>query len=171
MAKRHIEKNILNYSIIGYIIIAIVGTLLHYLYDWTGENLIVGFFSAVSESIWEHMKLLFFPAVAYGFYFTTILSKQYPCIEPAYFLSVIISTFSIPVLFYVYTGILGKSYAFFDILIFFIAILILFFLTYGLSRNRKLCKYLMLIRRLILVLIVAFMVFSYLTPKFGIFVE
>ncbi len=171
MVKAHIEKNILNYSVIGYIIIVIVGTLLHYLYDWTGENLIVGFFSAVNESIWEHMKLLFFPAVAYGFFFSTVLSRQYPCIEPAYFLSVIIATFVIPVLFYVYTGLLGRSYIFFDILIFFIAVLILFLLTYALSRSRKLCKYLMLVRRVILALIVAFMTFSYLTPKFGIFME
>ena len=39
----------------------VLGTLLHFTYEWSGENLFVGSFSAVNESVWEHLKLVFFP--------------------------------------------------------------------------------------------------------------
>ena len=45
----------------GFLFTAAAGTLLHFAYGWSGENPVVGAFSAVSESTWEHMKLLFVP--------------------------------------------------------------------------------------------------------------
>ena len=41
----------------------ILGTLLHFTYEWSGNNLFVGSFSAVNESIWEHLKLVFYPMI------------------------------------------------------------------------------------------------------------
>ena len=43
-----------------------MGTLLHFLFDWTGGNAVVALFSAVNESIWEHLKLLFYPMVLFA---------------------------------------------------------------------------------------------------------
>ena len=40
--------------------ISILGVLLHFTYEWSDDNRIVGLFSAVNESTWEHLKLLFF---------------------------------------------------------------------------------------------------------------
>ena len=49
------------WEIAEFIFIAIVGTLLHFVYDWSGQNPAVGIIAPVSESTWEHLKLLFFP--------------------------------------------------------------------------------------------------------------
>ena len=57
------NKLLLNYSITGVILVSIVGTVAHFIYDWTGQNPIIGLITAVNESTWEHMKLLFFPMV------------------------------------------------------------------------------------------------------------
>ena len=38
-----------------------LGTLLHFTFEWSGNNPVVGIFSAVNESTWEHLKILFFP--------------------------------------------------------------------------------------------------------------
>lgn len=38
-----------------------VGTLFHFLFELSGENAFVGLFTPVNESVWEHLKLLFFP--------------------------------------------------------------------------------------------------------------
>lgn len=43
------------------IIVSVIGTLAHFVYDWSGQNSFVGLFTPVNESTWEHMKLLFFP--------------------------------------------------------------------------------------------------------------
>lgn len=37
--------------------ITIIGSLLHFTYGWSKRNKVVGIFSAVNESTWEHIKL------------------------------------------------------------------------------------------------------------------
>ena len=65
-----IKKNVIAFFIIG-----ILGTLSHFIYEWTGENLIAGYFFNVNESTWEHLKLLFFPTVTYSVFEYTFLNK------------------------------------------------------------------------------------------------
>lgn len=48
------------WHIIGFFWIVIVGSLLHFTYEWSGRATIVGFFSSVNESLWEHLKLGYF---------------------------------------------------------------------------------------------------------------
>ena len=56
--KRYTKINIImTLSAIG------LGVLWHFLFDITGENRFVGLFSPVNESVWEHLKILYFPFV------------------------------------------------------------------------------------------------------------
>ena len=48
-------------NLFRFIFISVLGVLLHFTYEWSGDNAVVGLFSAVNESTWEHLKLLFFP--------------------------------------------------------------------------------------------------------------
>ena len=50
----------------GFIVAAVLGTLLHFLFDWTGGSVFAALFSAVNESIWEHMKLLYYPMLLFA---------------------------------------------------------------------------------------------------------
>ena len=45
----------------GILFTLIAGTLLHFCYEWRGENHFVALFAPVSESLWELLKLLYFP--------------------------------------------------------------------------------------------------------------
>ena len=49
----------------GIIFTLATGTLLHFTYEWSGENPFVALYSPVSESVWEHLKLLFFHQAEY----------------------------------------------------------------------------------------------------------
>ena len=53
-------------AVLEFIIVGTVGTLWHFVYDWTGDNHFIGFFFPVNESTWEHLKLIFFPAIIYS---------------------------------------------------------------------------------------------------------
>ena len=44
----------------------ILGTILHFSYEWSGNNKIIATFSATNESVWEHLKLVFFPMLILG---------------------------------------------------------------------------------------------------------
>ena len=48
------------WHLIGVFWIIIVGTLLHFTYEWSGDSAFVGIFSAINESVWEHLKLGYF---------------------------------------------------------------------------------------------------------------
>ena len=108
----------------SFLFIAIAGTLCHFLYEWTKSPL-AALFCPVSESVWEHLKLLYFP-----FLFLTLQSilctDRHPRITSSSLysrlLAVLCGMLSIITLYYTYTGIIGKNYLFPDILIFLISI-------------------------------------------------
>ena len=74
------NKNRIIY-ITGYIAVAILGTLLHFVYEWSGSNMIVGLFSSTNESTWEHMKLAFYPMLIFSIIFM-ILYMKYSALTP-----------------------------------------------------------------------------------------
>lgn len=108
---------------IGAIFMIIMGSLGHFLYDWTNKNKIVGYFAAVNESTWEHIKLVMAPsflwlAVEYHVYYGN------PNLFLARFIGLLVMMVTIPVLFYGYKMIFKKNNLIVDILIFIVAIIL-----------------------------------------------
>ena len=115
------KKAIPYWQMVGFIFTAVAGTLLHFLFDWTGGNAVAALFSAVNESIWEHMKLLYYPMLIFAFVEYSLWGKgisQFWCVKLTGMLA---GLALIPILYYTYTGILGMSADWFNITIFFFA--------------------------------------------------
>ena len=109
------------WQLAGFVFTSIFGTLLHFAYDWSGGSLFFALFSTVNESIFEHMKLLFFPMFAFCFiqnYFSKEKQINFWCTKLK---GTLVGLVLIPLLYYTYTGILGTSADWFNITIFFIA--------------------------------------------------
>ena len=157
------------YTILGIVFTAILGTLSHFVYDWTGNNFIVGLFFPVNESTWEHIKLLFFPMLLYSIYMSKKLSKEYPCINSALLSGILIGAFSIPVIFYTYSGILGYNIAWLDIAIFFICVIIAFITVYKLALSCKAEKFEGILIFLVCITALLFIIFTIYPPDIGIF--
>lgn len=155
------NKKLLYYTIAGFLFVSIFGTLLHFVYEWTGENFIVGFFAPINESIWEHIKLLFFPMWIYGLFMIQRLKSQYPCISYAYSLAVPVGCLLIPVLFYTYTGIIGYHIGAVDIAIFFISAFAAFYIVYKLTIHCGTKPFERLLMALNVILLLSFIVFTY----------
>lgn len=156
--------------IIGYFFVCITGSLLHFTYEWSNNNFIIGLFSAVSESTWEHMKLLFFPMLVYALFCNYKLKKDYPCILSAFSFGILLGTFLIPVIFYTYSGILGRNYQFLDLATFFISVLAAFFATYRLTLSCKFASYTPILKAVIFIVMVFFWIFTYFAPNIGLFI-
>ena len=153
----------------GFATSALFGTLLHFLYDWLGEAIWIAPFSGVNESTWEHMKLLFWPmlvfAVVQSFFFRD--RSDFACVKLC---GIVIGLVLIPVLFYTYNGVIGKSPDFVNISIFFISAAAAYFCEYLLFKSEKLtCRSPWVSIAIIAALAVCFAVFTFLTPKLGIF--
>lgn len=164
-------KNLKSYMISGAVFVLILGTLLHFAYDYLGQNIVVGLFTPVNESTWEHMKLVFFPMIICSIYFNTRLKSEFPCVNSAMAFATLVGTFLIPVLFYTYSGILGYNLAFFDISTFFISVIYSFYLAYNLTLSCSTEKYETLLSALLVIVGVSFIIFTLFPPQIGLFVS
>src|SRR5690625_7821014 len=73
--------------------LGIVGSLLHFLFDWTGHNRVVAIFSAVNESYWEHIKIAVWPVAFLHIVIFAAGGYQHPSFLPAS----TIALYSIPI--------------------------------------------------------------------------
>ena len=156
---------------IGFVFISVFGTLLHFLYKWMGANPIVGLFSPVNESIWEHMKLFFFPMLLFTVimsYFN-ILQTHYPALVPALLIGLLSGTWFIPVTYYTYSGILGRNITWIDVLLFYLAVLFGLRTAYSRTQNCKLQKYEIPLKICTMIMLILFMLFSQFSPGWGMF--
>ncbi len=110
---------------------SLIGTFLHFLYDISNHNKIVGVFSAVNESVWEHIKLALTPTFIYS-----LVDGYFYGYYDNYFFAKLISVLSIiivmPLLFYGSKLFLKKHITIINILIFFITVFISELLMYRL---------------------------------------
>ena len=164
-------KNIKVWLIAGFIFTAVFGTLSHFFYDWSGENPLIGLISPVNESTWEHMKLVFFPVLIWSFCISPLLSHEFSSPRPALLFGGILGTFAVPVLFYTYSGILGRNVAWIDILIFFICVFVTFFSAWKLQNSVKIYQKRAAIYLTVVFLIILFFLFTFLPPDIGLFAE
>lgn len=156
------------YQIFSAIFVCILGTLLHFTYKLSGENQLVASFSAVNESVWEHLKLLYFPMLLttiIGYFYIGKSSTNFLCAKT---LGIITSILFVIVFFYTYSGIIGKSIVFIDISSFFIAVILGEYVSFKLMTSNF--QYNNIIAVFILIiLLISFIVFTYFTPELGIF--
>ena len=112
----------MSFIFISIIVISIVGTLSHFLYDITNHNKIMGLFAAVNESTWEHIKIALTPTLLWSLVDGFIYGSN-----PNYFLAKLVSLIIIivlmPLIFYGYQFILKKEIVIFNIMSFYIVII------------------------------------------------
>lgn len=159
------------YTIAGILFTLIIGTLSHFTYKWSDNNRIVGLIFPVNESVWEHMKLIFFPMLLYSFYASKKLKNEYPYISSALNFGISLGTLLIPIIFYTYSGILGYNTLILDIGTFAISVILAFYAVYKLSLSYRLHKFKIPLKLMILLFATCFMVFTYATPSIGIFID
>lgn len=162
-------EHLKRYTIIGIFFVLIMGTLSHFLYDWSRNYYIVGFFTPVNESIWEHMKMLFFPMLLFSLFIILKFKGTYTYITSSLCFGILTGTLLIPLFFYAYTSVLGKDSFILDIGIFILSIIIAFWLSYKLTLSCKLEPYTLLLCCLVCSLFICFILFTYHPPQTRIF--
>ena len=114
------KRSIPLWQMVGFIFTGVLGTALHFLFDWTGGSWAAALFSAVNESIWEHKKLLFYPLVLFAAIEYEVWGKERSDFWCVKLLGILLGLVLIPMVYYTYTGILGKSFDWLNITIFFL---------------------------------------------------
>ena len=162
--------DIRKFSILSTIFVIFVGTLLNFAYGWSSQNIIVGLFSAINESTWEHLKLLFYPMLITsiaGYFFVGKNTSNYWCVRV---IGIILAMALTIVLFYTYSGILGYNIDIINISIFVISVIIGEYVSYKLLQSLMVCKTWKAILTLVIISAM-FTIFTSNPPSIGLFVS
>lgn len=152
--------------------VSVFGVLLHFLYEWTNESVFAAPFSAVNESTFEHMKLLYFPLLAFAFIELKFTGKDREIYWGIKLVSTLTGLILIPVIFYTYKGALGGSAEWFYVAIFFIAAAVTFLVEYLLSKNEASFCLSENVSFLLFCLVgVLFVLFTFFTPRIPLFLD
>ena len=155
----------------GFLFVCAAGTALHFLYQWSGESVAAAPFAAVNESVWEHMKLLFWPMLLWAGAERAVLGGYSRGFWPAKALGTLLGLALIPALYYTYTGAMGVSVMWVDIAIFFVAAAAAFLAeTRMLARDWR-CRGGARASALVLLLLLsaAFVLCTFVPPRFPLF--
>lgn len=163
------KKDLFLWQFAGFSLSTLAGSLLHFLYEWTNGSIITAPFSAVNESTWEHMKLIFFPL----FVFALIQSRFFGECKGFWWVKlsgILTSLALIPVLFYTYNGAFGKSPDWLNIAFFFVAAAVGFLLETVLFKNDLLrLGHNRIPLFIVLIIAVSFFIFTFAPPKLPVF--
>jgi hypothetical protein len=157
-------------EIVGTLFIIFLGSALHFTFDLSGGNSAVALVSATNESVWEHLKLAFWPSL---FWMLITIAPFRSKVNNFFAAKTAGATFMIifiPVVFYTYTAFTGKSIFAVDISTFVVAIILGQIITNKLFKSKCVPTWTEKIGMpVMVVLAVAFLIFTFYPPHLGIF--
>ena len=157
------------WQLMGFAVTSLGGTLLHFLYEWLGEAVWIAPFSGVNESTWEHMKLLFFPMLLFAIVQSRFFRdrKDFWCVKLR---GILLGQLLIPVIFYTYNGVIGRSPDWINIAIFFVSAAIAYIYETRLFNAETMrCGLRRTVFLALCIIALLFVVFTFTTPEIGIF--
>ncbi len=158
-------------QLISFLFTALAGTLLHFVYDWFPDFPLTAVVASVNESVWEHMKILYFPMLAAALVELPFLAPQHQNFWCIKLLGILTGILLIPALYYTYTGALGVHLTWVDISIFYITAALAYLLETRLltKEHHRPCRFARAAMLLTVALAFVFLFFTYFPPHLPIF--
>lgn len=162
---------LLNTAILG----AVAG-LSHFAYPLSGESAIVGLFNPVNESVWEHLKFMFFPNLIWWIVVYFIKRKECGISTRNWIVASSVSLVTAPLwvllLFYAYTGASGAESVIVDIALTFICYFLALALAFHVYKHAKPSAALAAVSVLaVILLFLSFIVFTFCPPHIPLFLD
>lgn len=165
------NRKIVILEIIGTLFIIFLGTTLHFTFAASGDNPVVGSFSAVNESVWEHLKLPFWPSIFWLLIIMYPLRNMVSNFFAAKTVGIILMLVIIPAVFYAYTAITAENLAV-DIATFMIAVIVGQIVSVILYKKAHRSRITEAVAVAVLVLLaVIFITFTFYSPHMPIFLD
>ena len=155
-------------NFLRYLFVVLLGVFLHFAYELSGNNPIVGLFALVNESIWEHLKLIFFPMLVLTLWDMFTSQRNNLCFLPSRTLGTLAGMAFIVIVYYTVTGILGFKTAWLNILIYLLGVLFAFWIEKKLQHH---CNTISVKVAIVIWIffILLFIIFTIAPPALGIF--
>lgn len=160
--------------LIGIPVLFVIGSLMHFLYDWSDNLTLVGVFVPINESVWEHLKMTFWPMMLWWFVWYFIYGRKKGISASQWFTSCAVAQLAFPLVilsfYYTYTGALGIESLILDIFSLFLGIVIAQGLALHVYKNTRFNKHWLYYSLIVLILLaIAFTVFTFYPPHVPLF--
>lgn len=123
--------------IIGCIIAIGLGMFLHFAYDLSYGNSLVGLFAPVNESVWEHLKLIFIPFTLFSLTLYFISKRKFSNMILATVFGNIVGMFTTVVLYYVGLYFFKQNNMIYNIIVLILGIVSAFSILYSAIYNKE----------------------------------
>ena len=164
------RRSILCWELGGIAFTIVLGSVLHFAFEWSGRATAIAPIAAVNESVWEHLKLGFWPALIYAALEYRRFGKLADNFPSAKTIGIYLIPFTIAVLYYAYTAVLGHGLLRIDIAVFVVAVILGQLVSYRLLIVSPLPARLNRFAPIALaVLGVLFALFTFYTPQLSVF--
>lgn len=110
------------WELAGIPFIVVVGSAMHFVFAWSGDWWPVALVAAVNESVWEHLKLAFWPGLIWSLLEYRVLRRDALQFWAAKGIALAVPPLIIVLVFYGYTGLMGDNYLVADIGTFVLAV-------------------------------------------------
>jgi hypothetical protein len=164
------KKNLLIWEIAGIFFLIIAGALLHFAYQWLNQLTIIGIFSPVNESVWEHLKLGFWSLVLFSIIEYWFVKDETNNFLLAKALGILALQSFILLVFYTYTMFSAKPILVIDILSYILGCVLCQYISYLIltrtGERRILNKIGLTVIMIHAILLIAF---TFASPKLPIF--
>lgn len=162
------KKNLFLWQFAGFVAAVALGSLLHFLFTWT-EAFSLAPISAVNESTWEHMKILFFPMLIFACVQYRFFYNDFSGFWWIKLIGTVVGVAAIPVIFYTCNGAFGKTPDWLNITFFFLSAAIGYFVEYLLFNQDFTLRYPWLAFTLLLAVETLFVIFTFYPLRLPLF--
>lgn len=153
--------------LLPFLIYSVMGTILHFTYNLSKKNIVVGMFSSVNESVWEHIKLLLTPIFFYNMFLYVMKYQNNYFIK--LLVELLVAIIFIIVLYKIKIVIYKDKKPFINILIFYFTAFICSLVGYLIS-NYNIPNWINLISIIgVMIIYVMYMVYTVCPPRKSIF--
>jgi len=164
------NSKFLKFEILGMVFISLFGSFLHFTFNLLNRFWLVGVFSAVNESTWEHLKLAVIPAILWA----VLESRAFKLRANNFLFAKAVGTYLMAILivvfFYSYKAILGYNLLVFDISVFVTSVILGQIASYKIMARQEFSRKFNKASFLALtIILLAFIVFTFYPPHFFIF--
>jgi len=171
MSTASTRRAVLRWELAGIAFIVALGSALHFAFAWTGYWPPVALVAAVNESIWEHLKLAFWPGLLWA-----AIERPNLHLKPSEFwaakgIALLVPPAAIIAIFTTYTGILGENILFLDIATFVVAIVLGQVVSIWLLRIPSSLSFRRLGHLLLGLQLVAYSTLTFFPPRLDLFMD
>jgi hypothetical protein len=166
------QRNLLKWELNGIWVIFLLGALFHFMFELTGSHAAAGAFFPVNESVFEHLKMTFWPAIVWWAFSCRFLKANASNFIISRAAALLVMPAVTLILFYSYTSLTGWENVFVDIFIFLLSVAAGQMAGYWLLKHKPLPLWLAVLSVIfIFALGTGYVFFTYYPPYLPIFMD